>query len=96
MEIDIDIVVLWVDGSDPEWQKEKAKYSGKKLDDTNSVNRFRDWGLMPYWFRAVEKYVPWVRTIHFVTCGHVPEAAPCHTPGIHARREPADLQLPRH
>lgn len=71
--MDIDFVVLWVDGNDPEWQLEKAKYQGKTLDDSNSVNRFRDWGLMPYWFRAVEKFCPWVRKVHFVTCGHVPE-----------------------
>ena len=81
--MDIDIVVLWVDGSDPEWQKEKEKYSGKKQDDTNSVNRFRDWGLMPYWFRAVEKYIPWVRTIHFVTCGHVPAFLNLDHPRLH-------------
>lgn len=70
--MDIDFVVLWVDGNDPAWQAEKAKYQGKALDDSNSVNRFRDWGLMPYWFRAVEKFTPWVRMVHFVTCGHTP------------------------
>ena len=71
--MDIDFVVLWVDGNDPEWQKEKAKYQGKSLNDSNSSNRYRDWGLMPYWFRAVEKFAPWVRKIHFVTCGHLPD-----------------------
>ena len=81
--MDIDIVVLWVDGSDPEWQIEKAKYSCRKLDDTNSVNRFRDWGLMPYWFRAVENYIPWVRTIHFVTCGQVPSFLKLDHPKLH-------------
>lgn len=81
--MDIDIVVLWVDGSDPEWQKEKAKYSGQKLDDTNSVNRFRDWGLMPYWFRAVEAYIPWVRTIHFATCGQTPSFLKTDHPKLH-------------
>ena len=81
--MDIDIVVLWVDGSDPEWQIEKAKYSSRKLDDTNSVNRFRDWGLMPYWFRAVENYIPWVRTIHFVTCGQVPSFLKLDHPKLH-------------
>lgn len=70
--MDIDFVVLWVDGNDPQWQAEKAKYQGKTLDDSNSAHRFRDWGLMHYWFRAVEKFCPWVRKVHFVTCGHVP------------------------
>ena len=46
--MDIDFVVLWVDGNDPEWRAEKAKYQGMTLDDSNSENRFRDWGLMPW------------------------------------------------
>ena len=71
--MDIDFVVLWVDGNDPQWQAQKAKYQGKTLDDSNAAHRFRDWGLMPYWFRAVEKFCPWVRKVHFVTCGHVPQ-----------------------
>lgn len=70
--MDIDFVVLWVDGNDPEWLAEKRKYQSSVVDDSNAPNRFRDWGLMPYWFRAVETFTPWVRRIHFVTCGHVP------------------------
>ncbi|MBO6061703.1 MAG: Stealth CR1 domain-containing protein, partial [Clostridia bacterium] len=70
--MDIDFVVLWVDGNDPEWLAEKRKYQSEVVDDSNAPNRFRDWGLMPYWFRAIEKFTPWVRKIHFVTCGHIP------------------------
>ena len=81
--MDIDFVVLWVDGNDPVWQAEKAKYQSKTLDDSNAPNRFRDWGLMPYWFRAVEKFAPWVRKIHFVTCGHVPEFLDLTHPKLH-------------
>ena len=68
---DIDIVVLWVDGSDPEWLKEKNKYSVKN-DADGSIYRYRDWDLLQYWFRGVEKFAPWVRKIHFVTWGHLP------------------------
>ena len=81
--MDIDFVVLWVDGNDPAWQAEKAKYSGKTIDDSNSANRFRDWGLMPYWFRAVEQFAPWVRKVHFVTCGHVPAFLNLNAPKLH-------------
>ena len=81
--MDIDFVVLWVDGNDPEWRAEKAKYQGMTLDDSNSENRFRDWGLMPYWFRAVEKFTPWVRKVHFVTCGHVPAFLNTGHPKLH-------------
>ncbi len=81
--MDIDIVIPWVDGSDSAWQAEKAKYSGKRTDDSDSVNRYRDWGLMPYWFRSIESYAPWVRMIHFVTWGHVPAFLNIENPKLH-------------
>ena len=36
--MDIDIVVMWVDGNDPEWRKEKSEYSKSKTDDTGEEN----------------------------------------------------------
>jgi len=66
---DIDFVVLWVNGSDPDWLRTKARFAPPE-DPTSQVNgaqRYRDWGLMKYWFRGVEKYAPWVRKIHFVS-----------------------------
>ena len=41
----IDFVVTWVDGNDPVWQAEKAKYSLSKNADNRNV-RFRDWDNM--------------------------------------------------
>ena len=68
---DIDFVVLWVDPNDSDWQQEKAKFSPQKSEDVNLV-RYQNWDNIKYWFRAVSKYAPWVRQIHFVTCGQVP------------------------
>ena len=68
----IDFVIIWVDGADPEWRKEKAKYDGSTVTTANSEVRYRDWDNLQYWFRAVEKYAPWVNRIHFVTWGHLP------------------------
>lgn len=73
MTAPIDFVVTWVDGDDPAWLKEKRKYDPRHPGNDSSDNRYRDWGLLPYWFRGVEKYAPWVNHIYFVTCGHVPE-----------------------
>lgn len=71
----IDFVVTWVNGNDQEWQKEKSKY--EESNDYNSKNngeeRYRDWNQFKYWFRAVEKYAPWVNKIYLVTYGHLPE-----------------------
>jgi len=73
--MDIDFVITWVDMDDPKWQADFAKYSGKDDNEKNSVSkaRFRDYGFLKYWFRGVEKFAPWVRKIHFVTCGQKPE-----------------------
>lgn len=67
----IDFVLLWVDGSNPAWQAEKAKYSPEQNTDS-SIYRYRDWDLLKYWFRGVENFAPWVNHIYFVTYGHLP------------------------
>lgn len=80
MTSDIDFVITWVDGSDPEWLKDRAKFLGEKdIDEA----RYRDWGLLKYWFRAIEENAPWVRKIHFVTYGHIPEWLNINNPKLH-------------
>ena len=66
----IDFVITWVDGNDPEWQAEKAKYQSNKGD--TRASRYRDWGFLRYWFRGIEKNAPWVNRVFFVTWGHIP------------------------
>lgn len=72
MRMEMDVVILWVDGSDPAWLAQKSEYAPPAVKGTDSKNRYRDWGLLPYWFRGIETFAPWVRKIHFVTWGHVP------------------------
>ena len=70
----IDFIVEWVDGNDPEWQKTRNEYLGIKTSEDNAgAHRYRDWDLMRYWFRGVEKFAPWVNKVYFVTCGQKPE-----------------------
>lgn len=71
MTSEIDLVIPWVDGADPEWQKEKERYITPKAGDSG-VNRYRDWDNLQYLFRGVEKFLPWIRKVHFVTWGHLP------------------------
>jgi len=73
--MDIDFAVTWVDMGDPKWKEEFVRYSGGIDNSKNetSVARFRDYGFLKYWFRGVEKFAPWVRKIHFITCGQKPE-----------------------
>ena len=75
----IDFVLPWVDGSDKEWLALKRKYEaaeGKTMSsdpEANGENRYRDYGLLRYWFRGVERFAPWVNRVFFVTCGHKPD-----------------------
>lgn len=71
--IQIDIVVPWVDDADPVWQKKKAEYTGKEYIEGNTDVRYRDWDNLKYWFRGVEKFAPWVRYIFFITDNQKPE-----------------------
>ncbi len=77
METKIDFVITWVDGNDPVWRQEKREYSEKEgliAPGTNadSESRYREWNILHYWFRAVEKYAPWVNKVYFITYGHLP------------------------
>lgn len=69
---DIDIVLLWVDGNDPEWQADFNRHVSETNKVHNGTNRFRDWDNLHFLFRGIEKFLPWVRNVHFVTWGHTP------------------------
>lgn len=79
---DIDFVITWVDGADCKWQKEKAAYKPEGEAD-DRPERYRDWEIMQFWFRGIEKYAPWVRKVHFVTWGHVPPWLNLKHPKLH-------------
>ena len=78
----IDIVIPWVDGDDPAWRAERARYTADSNSD-NSEARYREWDLFRYWFRGIETYAPWVRTIHLVTWGHLPPWLNTEHPKLH-------------
>ena len=73
----IDFVVTWVNNHDHEWQEKKSKYEYKqpesRKNDEIAQNRYRDFGLFKYWFRAVEQNASWVHKIYVVTDQQVPD-----------------------
>ncbi|MDO4404994.1 MAG: stealth conserved region 3 domain-containing protein [Atopobiaceae bacterium] len=80
----IDFAIAWVDGSDSEWRAVKQKYDSSQAHWANAgEQRYRDWGLLKYWFRAVEKHAPWVRRVHFITWGHIPDWLNTDYPKLH-------------
>lgn len=69
----IDIVVTWVDDTDPVWREKREEHTGYVCGNNNTDARYRDWDTLRYWFRGVEKYAPWVRYVFFVTDDQKPE-----------------------
>lgn len=72
----IDIVVLWVDGSDPEFIRKKQAVTGQVSPvnhDIDGDQRYRDYGTFHFWFRMIEKHAPWVNHIYLVTNGQKPD-----------------------
>ena len=63
----IDIVVLWVDGSAPEFIREKQAVTENVSDlnqDIDGEQRYRDYGIFNYWFRMIEKHAPRVNNVY--------------------------------
>lgn len=71
MDEKIDFIVARVDDNDKQWKILRDKYAGKSNEDSADY-RFRDRGIMKYYFRGIEKFAPWVNNVFFVTCGHYP------------------------
>ncbi len=69
----IDVVIMWVDGNDPKWKKERDRYASGRSDEDNQDKRFRDWDNLKYVFRGIEFNMPWIRKVHLVTYGHLPK-----------------------
>lgn len=65
----IDLVLPWVNGNDPAWRAVKDKYD---IEHRASDVRFEPWDNLQYVFRGIEKHMPWVHKVFFVTWGHIP------------------------
>lgn len=73
-KLGIDLVYLWVDGSDPQWLAKRNTFFGnlKEHSNINADGRYADNGELKYSLRSVEKYVPWIRKIFIVTDNQTP------------------------
>ncbi len=67
----MDIVITYVNGLDPVWQKEYEAFTNTPIVE----KRFRDWGTLRYLFRGIEVNMPFIRKVHLVVSGdsQVPE-----------------------
>ena len=83
-DFDIDLVYLWVDGSDPVWLAKKNAVCGAVISDaaTNGVGRYVDNDELKYSLRSIECYAPWVRKIFIVTDSQIPKWLDTSNPRI--------------
>ena len=74
-ETPIDLVYLWVDGSDSKWRNKKLRYQAPNGNyDKQSISqcRFFNNDELKYSLRSVEKYIPWINRIFIVTDEQIP------------------------
>ena len=67
--MDIDLVYLWVNGSDPVWQAKRNACIGK-TEEKSSVNcegRYANNDELKFSLRSIEAYAPWIHKIYIVT-----------------------------
>ncbi|GAM56242.1 hypothetical protein JCM19231_2496 [Vibrio ishigakensis] len=68
-------MILWVDSEDLNWQRKLEHYSkgSNKTSNDFRKSRYRCLGMLKYIFRSIDNFMPWVRKIHLVTEGHLPD-----------------------
>ena len=59
----IDIVVPWLNGDDPHWQKEYFAYLKTQNKGDKSVIRTREWNLFKYFLRSISQNARWVNKV---------------------------------
>ena len=67
----MDIVITYVNGLDPLWQKEYERHTNIPILE----KRFRDWGTLQYLFRGIATNMPFIRRVHLIVAqeSQVPE-----------------------
>lgn len=79
----IDLVYLWVDGSDEEWLEKKQHYSNNDYTtEATDISRTKDNDELKFSLRSVDKYLPWINKIFIVTDKQIPEWLDTSNPKI--------------
>ena len=77
---DIDVVIAWVDGRDPQHRAKRKRYladlerDAKPERAATNKRRFSDNDEIRFCLRSIRNYAPWVRTIWLVTDNQIPAA----------------------
>lgn len=75
----IDAVIAWVDGNDPEHLIKRRKFlltggdqNEHEVPTGRDLTRFTDNGELEYCIRSIRAFAPWIRRIHLVTDNQIP------------------------
>ena len=68
----MDVVITYVDGLDPLWQRDYEECTNIPILE----KRFRDWGTLRYLMRGIAVNMPFIRKVHLVVArdSQVPES----------------------
>lgn len=74
LNMNIDLVYLWVNGNDPVWQAKRNACIGapEAQSGVNCKGRYADNDELKYSLRSIERYAPWIHRIFIVTDNQVP------------------------
>lgn len=75
-EYQIDAVITWVDGNDPNWQKKINNFLEVKKDFTNKKNlvRYNSIGEIDITIKSILKFAPFIQNIYLVTDNQKPKS----------------------
>lgn len=73
--MNIDLVYMWVDGNDPEWQKKQAQYRNEAVnpsEETVGQCRYIQFDELRYAIRSAIQNAPWINNIYIITDNQCP------------------------
>ncbi|KAB7743337.1 hypothetical protein GA707_14665 [Nostocoides sp. F2B08] len=71
-EPEADAVVTWVDDRDDHWRSLRDSHAAERGVEPRAQD-YRSWDNLIYWFRAIDRFCPWIRLVHLVTENPVPD-----------------------
>lgn len=82
----IDIVLLWVNGQEPDWQAQYQHYRNIEPDarseELSGMQRYRDFNTLRYVLRSIERNMPWYNKLYLVTAEQTPDWLNRHHPKL--------------
>ena len=82
----VDIIIPWVNGSDPIWYNRMMKDAKKNdypMRQSYSQERYEQHDEIKWALRSIERFAPWVNMIHIVTDNQYPDYIKHDHPKIH-------------